>query len=518
MYHLKKYKNGTEKGTMVYIAPHVGYNPKTKKVEYNNWEELIRMPLTFNILTSGTLIWSRTDETTNAFSRSIAYSKNNGDFVTITASLGNSVTIDVNAGDTLVFIYKEYNANNNIRGYSEGQDSPPPCSCGFKDGTATFNVKGSIMSILNPDNYLLDITTVYMKHFFQNAGVIDASELVFSPNTYRVPDLDYFFKDCTLLTGPPQLPYTNSSPYFKGMFNGCTSLKEAPALPSMNLKNSSSHYLEMFKDCTSLEKAPLLPAPALRNYNYQDMFNGCTNLKRVEAYFFEGTAGFITDWLKNVSSSGQLIVNKYITDSYTNTLIRQELPSGWTKKLSFYKQPHIPMYHRYLNTSHYIDPGDTIYCKFIGKEDNIIIGADNGAGNGDFKIWIENDGTLKMRFATTDGHSEHTLTTHLNDGENEFTVNFNKKSFVVNNVYITTFQNVPVTGTNVLYIHATNSNGTVYMTDNDFDLRELKITSSDNVEKYHVVPISYYGRHTFLNACDATINTVNLVKYNPSST
>ena len=45
------------------------------------------------------------------------------------------------------------------------------------------------------------------------------------------------------------------------MFNGCTSLTTAPALPATKLANSC--YAYMFEECTSLTTAPDLPAMEL---------------------------------------------------------------------------------------------------------------------------------------------------------------------------------------------------------------------------------------------------------------
>jgi hypothetical protein len=53
--------------------------------------------------------------------------------------------------------------------------------------------------------------------------------------------------------------------YYK-MFNGCTSLTQAPALPAITLVNSC--YYEMFRGCTNLTKAPELPATTLANNCY----------------------------------------------------------------------------------------------------------------------------------------------------------------------------------------------------------------------------------------------------------
>lgn len=61
-----------------------------------------------------------------------------------------------------------------------------------------------------------------------------------------------------------------------GMFEGCTALTQAPALPATTLTGSC--YQQMFSDCTSLTKAPTLPATTLAINCYRSMFNRCTSL------------------------------------------------------------------------------------------------------------------------------------------------------------------------------------------------------------------------------------------------
>ena len=61
------------------------------------------------------------------------------------------------------------------------------------------------------------------------------------------------------------------------MFDGCTSLTQAPDLPATTLAKSCYYY--MFKGCTSLTQAPDLPATTLAEWCYNEMFKGCTNLK-----------------------------------------------------------------------------------------------------------------------------------------------------------------------------------------------------------------------------------------------
>jgi len=86
------------------------------------------------------------------------------------------------------------------------------------------------------------------------------------------------FQDCTSLTTAPALPATTlvDSCYY-GMFKGCSSLTTAPALPATTLANWC--YASMFQDCTSLTTAPALPATVLADFCYNRMFDGCTAFK-----------------------------------------------------------------------------------------------------------------------------------------------------------------------------------------------------------------------------------------------
>ena len=87
----------------------------------------------------------------------------------------------------------------------------------------------------------------------------------------------YMFNGCTSLTTAPALPATTLAMYcYSNMFSGCTSLVTAPALPATTL--SDYCYSNMFKGCTSLTTAPALPATTLTYSCYKDMFSGCTSL------------------------------------------------------------------------------------------------------------------------------------------------------------------------------------------------------------------------------------------------
>ena len=90
------------------------------------------------------------------------------------------------------------------------------------------------------------------------------------------------FSGCTSLTQAPALPATTLADYcYYDMFNGCTSLTQAPALPATTL--ASSCYMQMFSGCTSLTQAPDLPATTLEISCYMQMFYDCTSLTQAPA-------------------------------------------------------------------------------------------------------------------------------------------------------------------------------------------------------------------------------------------
>lgn len=85
------------------------------------------------------------------------------------------------------------------------------------------------------------------------------------------------FEGCTGLTQAPALPATTlADSCYYGMFSGCTSLVQAPALIATTL--ATYCYGFMFEDCISLTQAPALPATTLTDYCYYYMFYGCKGL------------------------------------------------------------------------------------------------------------------------------------------------------------------------------------------------------------------------------------------------
>ena len=88
----------------------------------------------------------------------------------------------------------------------------------------------------------------------------------------------HMFDYCTSLTTAPALPATTlADSCYNSMFWNCDSLTSAPSLPATTLADSC--YSVMFYGCDSLTSAPKLPAATLANYCYSGMFEYCTKLK-----------------------------------------------------------------------------------------------------------------------------------------------------------------------------------------------------------------------------------------------
>ena len=172
---------------------------------------------------------------------------------------------------------------------------------------------------------------------FTMTGKVSASGSVMSlidgiGKTLVVPAGDCFhslFEGCTSLTQAPELPATTlAEGCYQYMFFGCTSLTEAPELPATTLAEYC--YLGMFFGCTSLTQAPKLPATTLLEGCYANMFSGCTNLSEINVSFATWSDYYSsTDvWVTNVAPTGTFICPKGLPLEYGVGRI----PEGWTVK------------------------------------------------------------------------------------------------------------------------------------------------------------------------------------------
>ncbi len=92
----------------------------------------------------------------------------------------------------------------------------------------------------------------------------------------------WMFAGCTSLTTAPMLPATTlAADCYEGMFYDCSALTSVPEeLPAEKLEESC--YFAMFVGCSSLKNAPKLPATTLASWCYICMFEGCSSLGSIE--------------------------------------------------------------------------------------------------------------------------------------------------------------------------------------------------------------------------------------------
>ena len=197
----------------------------------------------------------------------ISYSTDNEE----TWTVGNSVA--VNSGDKVLW---------------KGTMTPGINGIGTFSSTANFDVQGNVMSLLYGDNFIgkIDLTGkngAFVQLFYQNAKLVNAENLSLPATTLA--------NDC-----------------YHSMFNGCTSLVNAPELPATTLAIYCYHSI--FYGCTSLTTAPELPGTILVDGCYNNMFCNCFSLNYIRA-MFTTTPGsqYTSTWVYGVSSTGIFIKN-----------------------------------------------------------------------------------------------------------------------------------------------------------------------------------------------------------------
>ncbi len=192
------------------------------------------------------------------------------------------------------------------------------------------NVGGDIRTLsnyLDVDNETIPQSYMFCRLFNSNKYIVDASNLRLSYTTLSSYCYIYMFQGCTSLTTAPALPVTTLEiGCYQYMFNGCTSLTTAPALPATTLAGGC--YGIMFQNCNSLTTAPALPATTLVNECYYYMFFGCSKLNNITVYADNISAFNCTmNWLSNVASSGTF--RNFGSATYpTGT---SGIPTGWTE-------------------------------------------------------------------------------------------------------------------------------------------------------------------------------------------
>lgn len=309
---------------VAYVSGNDSIDFNTKTVNYNN------QYLTFNITSGGTINWFGNGKI-------MYYSKNGGDWTSITSTTDGTAYIDVNTGDSVRFKSDSTNSGSS-----------------FQLTTAQFTVEGNIMSMAYGDNFTGKTTALYymFDSLFAQTNVTSAENLILPATTLADRCYQKMFSGCTSLTTAPELPATTlADRCYQQMFSGCTSLTTAPQLPATTLVNGCYHtmfrqctslttppalpattliescYESMFRGCTSLTTAPTLSATTLGVKSYYYMFNGCSSLNYIKCLATDISASNCTsNWVNNVSSTGTFVKNKNTSWSSGTSGI----PSEWT--------------------------------------------------------------------------------------------------------------------------------------------------------------------------------------------
>ena len=346
MKYLKLFNNHTayetfeSGGTMV--KPNVSHCVQENEVHYNP-HTLADEYLTFDILSSGIISWKSTGYTSSEIPI-ISYKINNGDWTETTSSIAGT-SFNVSAGDKVRF-----KGNNATYGKFTTNYST------FSGSTASFDIKGNIMSLISGDSFA-NATTLESAYtftsLFSNTNVVSAENLLLPATTLAYNCYSYMFSNCTSLTKAPELPaITLAERCYAYMFNGCTSITTAPDLSATtlvaqcydnmfrgctNLVNApelsattlaDSCYNNMFRGCTSLTTAPELPITTLASGCYNYMFSGCTSLNYIKAMFTTTPGSNYTNkWVSGVASSGTFVKNAAASWDVTGV---NGIPTGWT--------------------------------------------------------------------------------------------------------------------------------------------------------------------------------------------
>ena len=175
----------------------------------------------------------------------------------------------------------------------------------------------------------------YSYNYFSMMGVVAASGNIMSLlDGENMTDAltesycyQYMFNGCTSLVNAPELPATTLAIYCcQYMFNDCTSLVNAPELPATTLADYCYQY--MFNGCTSLVNAPELPATTLKRLCYSNMFKGCEKVSLISTR--QTSFNGCTNWLSGVAQSGIFYCPTSLGMDETITRGESACPEGWT--------------------------------------------------------------------------------------------------------------------------------------------------------------------------------------------
>ena len=201
----------------------------------------------------------------------------------------------------------------------------------FGEDDVKVSCSGDIRTLVNYESpTTVDTSNARFSHLFENCSVLTKAPALPAENLADYC-YDSMFYGCTSLTSAPALDAKTLVPYcYAYMFSGCRSLTSAPALDAKTLAEGC--YGCMFEGCTSLDSAPALPAKTLVPCCYYSMFEGCERLTSVTMLATDISAKECLDgWLNNVSENGTFTMAAEMDESKFSRGTNG-IPTGWTVK------------------------------------------------------------------------------------------------------------------------------------------------------------------------------------------
>ena len=274
MKHLTTFDNITDynKNITNFPVPNISFDSTKEEVIWGNENYYSNQYFTFVALESGTFTLTIPANVGTSYLTSVSYSINNGETWVTTNNSSSVITI------TTPTITKGNKVLWKGIGTTYAYNSVP--SNRFKS-SGRFNVYGNVMSLLYGDNFksqkAFSSDYVFTSLFYNASKLINAKNLILPATTLTYYCYCGMFNGCTSLVNAPKLPATTlSENCYRAMFSGCTSLVNAPKLPATNLQTACYQY--MFNNCSSLININILPATIIYSYSYDHMFSGCTSL------------------------------------------------------------------------------------------------------------------------------------------------------------------------------------------------------------------------------------------------
>ena len=227
------------------------------------------LPLTFKILTNGSIVWKASN---SSYTKTIRYRKNGGTWYSMQSST-SGYSLSVTAGDIL-----EFTSNS-----SSGSVISTASYYNYFTSTCEFEVYGNIQSLYKNTGFETDTTNIHFRYMFAGCtGLKSVKNMIIPMNIPPQYAFEKMFNGCTGLVYPPVFKTYNSkvnpeSYAFSNMFYGCTSLLYTPTFTLGNIPIRCCD--QMFYNCTTLKDSYVsFDGTSIAAYGCNSMFYNCKNL------------------------------------------------------------------------------------------------------------------------------------------------------------------------------------------------------------------------------------------------